>query len=168
MEGLSQLKFNLSHIIVLNYIVIACLAFFLFFTIQDPVLTSFLSSQEEQDHFIKQVTERKTVELIAFDDVAGDVAKNNLFELQKPPEILLEEVAAEPVKAEPIKVDFQLVGLIEDLKGVEAVFENKETRQTFFLKKGQEFDGFKLVDVQEEKVILEKGEERIELHKNEK
>lgn len=166
MKVISSNGFSFKYLLILQYILIGVMCIFLYAKTQQTIEEPLRASGSDADHFIKQALAREPSDRVSFSDVATQLEDDNLFRFSS--DVVEQHIESIPavVENKEIKVDFELVGVIEDVKGVEAIFENKKNRQIFYLKQNEVFDGFKLIEVYEEKVVLEKANQRIELNKN--
>lgn len=84
--------------------------------------------------------------------------KRNLFQSNLP----LEEDSISVSFKEEFTSDYKVAGVLLD-KNPMAVIEGVKKKKVFFLSLGESIDGFKIIKVLEDKIILEKQNQRIEI-----
>jgi type II secretory pathway component PulC len=105
----------------------------------------------------------------------GFIGIQSKIEDYKPLKVYIEEVKKRdifrPVQAAGTVAKFSLQGLTKDLvlsgiyqgKYPEAIIEDKTTKKVYFLKEGDEVKGLKVKSILKDRVILQYGEEEVEL-----
>lgn len=119
-----------------------------------------LMPQDEQLEEIEAGTPERA-ETAPFSYYEGIIGKRDVFRTANAPEKSNKSLTVQPAPSELLQ-NYSLIGVVAD-ENPQAIIEDKNSKQTYFLNKGQSLGQMKIEDIQEGKVILEANGQRLEL-----
>lgn len=124
-------------------------------------MTDFAQLNPAKDEDSISSPDYKAKELKPFSYYSEIIGKRQLFKIIASAEAKEKPKTASGPALDAIK-NYSLLGVIGGANP-QAIIEDKKTKQTIYLQKGQSLGEFKVKDVQDGKIILESGEETAEL-----
>ena len=149
-----RLKAWLARMIVLSFIL--SLAFFLFSWVSQYLP---FDSRTDIPGDAKGSLERAEAQrgILSLEAYLGEINKKDIFYSSYPKKYDTRDVSLDAVK------NMLLVGIIRD-EPAQAVFKEKKSGDLFYLKKGERTGEFTLLEIQEDKVVVEYRGEMFEIH----
>ena len=125
-------------------------------------MTDFAQLNPAKDKGSISGTDYKIKELKPFSYYSEIIGKRQLFKIIASAETKEKSKAAPAAASLDAIKNYSLLGVISG-ENPQAILEDKKTKQTLYLQKGQSLGEFKVKDVQDGKIILESGGETAEL-----
>lgn len=124
-------------------------------------MTDFAQVNPAKDEGPVSGLDYKIKELKPFSYYSETITQHQLFKIISAPETKEKSKTAAAASLDAIK-DYSLLGVISG-ENPQAIIEDKKTKQTLYLQKGQSLGEFKISDIQDGKIILESGGQAAEL-----
>lgn len=124
-------------------------------------ITDFSQINPAKDEGRTSSPDYKTNELKPFSYYSAIIGKRQLFKIIASAEAKEKPKTAPGAALDSLK-NYSLMGVISG-ENPQAIVEDKKTKQTLYLQKGQSLGEFKVKDVQDGKITLESGAETAEL-----
>ena len=125
-------------------------------------ITDFAQFNPAKDQGSTSSSDYKIKELKPFSYYSEIISKHQLFKIISAPETKEKSKTASTAASLDALKNYSLLGIISG-ENPQAIIEDKKTKQTLYLQKGQSLGEFKISDIQDGKITLESGGQTAEL-----
>lgn len=153
-----EVKVTGRHLLLFAFLITT--SFFIYELVYPWVVMSpgMISKETNQPLFdIKNIKTARDIKPLDF--YLEDIKQRQIFKMP------VQHSLDQPIMnvAEDFLKDISLLGVIFD-KDPQAIIEDKKTKKTYYLHKGQWMGDFQIVDIQEGRILLEREGQTFELH----